>query len=66
MLALFVFTHPPTTQAEPGAWHRLTPTPAERDPQQLKRQREESVQRAHRKLVAAQQQRQARKQQEER
>jgi hypothetical protein len=49
-------------QEEPGLWGSLT---AEGDKGIIKQQREESVRRAHEKQVAAQQQRLARKQQEE-
>ncbi|WIA41961.1 hypothetical protein OEZ86_009265 [Tetradesmus obliquus] len=50
-------------KAEPGLWGTLT---AEGEKSTIKQQRDESVQRAHEKQVAAQQQRLARKQQEER
>jgi hypothetical protein len=49
-------------QAQPGLWGSLT---AEGDKSTIKQQREDSVRRAHEKQVAAQQQRLARKQQEE-
>lgn len=49
-------------QSRPGQWGRLT---AEGEKTAIKQQREESIKRAHEKQVAAQQERLARKQKEE-
>lgn len=50
-------------QAEPGPWQKLV---ADGAVAVIRKQREESVQRAHQKLLAAQQQKQDRKHAEER
>lgn len=50
-------------QADPGPWKKLV---ADDDVAVIRKQREESVQRAHQKLLTAQQHKQARKQAEER